>query len=348
MSFSFGFTSEDFEDDVLVDSNGTVQNDNTQADINPLDNPRLLDSEIFQPKVESLEEYLQSLRNVRLTFEKILTPETQTALYRRELFDIKHQLMSENDDGNNELDILLKEDLRKNVYEGGLKSWECSLDLVDSLKTNNAEFQDTVIDLGCGTALPSECIFSQYLENDWAPGLNLILTDYNSSVLRLASLPNLIIAWAKICLSSEQWMNLQRANDETIPIVDDELLLTEQLLDLFYEDLGKRNIKINLVSGTWGRSFLNVVDNLLKNTKQLLVLSSETIYQPENLNVIAETMIYYKQTYQASQILLSAKDIYFGVGGSVVEFERYLTSKNVSFQTFKVRAGLKRSIVIIN
>ena len=56
------------------------------------------------------------------------------ALPRRELFDIKMQLMAEDNpemkDGASGLD---DSDIKTNVYEGGLKTWECSLDLAKLL-----------------------------------------------------------------------------------------------------------------------------------------------------------------------------------------------------------------------
>jgi protein-histidine N-methyltransferase len=53
---------------------------------------------------------------------------------RRELFDVRVQLMAE--DGGDESDDLAaldKSDIKTNVYEGGFKSWECSIDLAKLL-----------------------------------------------------------------------------------------------------------------------------------------------------------------------------------------------------------------------
>ena len=55
-------------------------------------------------------------------------------LPRRELFDIRMQLMAE--DENVSADSLIgldNADIKTNVYEGGYKSWECSLDLAGVL-----------------------------------------------------------------------------------------------------------------------------------------------------------------------------------------------------------------------
>ncbi|CAF0866503.1 unnamed protein product [Rotaria sordida] len=49
-----------------------------------------------------------------------------------------------------------RSDLIPNIYEGGFKTWECSHDLVDYLKSIINNFQDitTVLELGCGSGLP--------------------------------------------------------------------------------------------------------------------------------------------------------------------------------------------------
>ena len=47
-------------------------------------------------------------------------------------------------------------DLVSGVYEGGLKIWECSLDLVDYIAVNKHLVQGKrVLELGCGQALPA-------------------------------------------------------------------------------------------------------------------------------------------------------------------------------------------------
>jgi protein-histidine N-methyltransferase len=51
-------------------------------------------------------------------------------LPRRELFDVRRQLMAEDDpQADSILSGIDSSDIRTNVYEGGFKSWECSFDL---------------------------------------------------------------------------------------------------------------------------------------------------------------------------------------------------------------------------
>ncbi|GMF02355.1 unnamed protein product [[Candida] boidinii] len=154
MSFKFGFNDdsdielEDTIEESPVESSSTDNNNKYDLSIlNSSNNQFKLDS-----KLESIEEIINSMRGERLTYECInnddeinnLLDLNNFKLYKRELFDIKQQLMTEdndlmgndntkNNDSNDEFKILIgdiEEDLRKGIYEGGLKSWECSNDLI--------------------------------------------------------------------------------------------------------------------------------------------------------------------------------------------------------------------------
>ena len=58
-------------------------------------------------------------------------------LARRDLFDAHFQLISDGLDERNKLQFFdAPSDLVPGVYEGGLKTWECCLDLVDYLECN--------------------------------------------------------------------------------------------------------------------------------------------------------------------------------------------------------------------
>ena len=53
-------------------------------------------------------------------------------LPRRDLFDIRAQLMAEEDplsEDQNSLASLSTDDLKPRIYEGGFKTWDCSVDL---------------------------------------------------------------------------------------------------------------------------------------------------------------------------------------------------------------------------
>ncbi|KDE03995.1 hypothetical protein MVLG_05564 [Microbotryum lychnidis-dioicae p1A1 Lamole] len=174
-------------------------------------------------------------------------PSTETILLKRDLFDARFQILSDHsqkdrDDGEAKIDERQKEDglvhvesidqdsdLVKGVYEGGLKVWECSLDLVRVLRDRREGGRDgewmgkRVLELGCGTALPACYAFAQILQeirnerdaerrNEQAQEAQTVegrtqakrerkktrldLQDYNRQVLSLITLPNLLLVYA--------------------------------------------------------------------------------------------------------------------------------------------------------
>ncbi|KAG5459640.1 MAG: hypothetical protein BJ554DRAFT_8410 [Olpidium bornovanus] len=82
-------------------------------------------------------------------------------------------------------------DLVPGVYEGGLKTWECSVDLAGHLASRvcGPDLEGKrVLELGCGSALPSACVLRR------CPALSALhVQDYNEDVLALVTLPNLIV-----------------------------------------------------------------------------------------------------------------------------------------------------------
>ncbi|KAJ3339947.1 hypothetical protein HDU93_007610 [Gonapodya sp. JEL0774] len=141
-------------------------------------------------------------------FVNASSSETHFTLARREISDIKFQI-AVNDKSvdisnlshsveSDEASALVRSitdrtDLIPGVYEGGLKTWECSLDLVEFLsrtfdgKEKNSEMQEqTVLEIGCGAALPGiYCVSKGSRRVD--------LQDYNPTVLSLVTAPNVLL-----------------------------------------------------------------------------------------------------------------------------------------------------------
>lgn len=95
-------------------------------------------------------------------------------------------------------------DLLAGVYEGGLKVWECTFDLLDYLENESVVFRDTnVLDLGCGAGLlgiyaldkgATTVVFQDYVRFL----LDLFsccknVTFQNKEVLRYATIPNALL-----------------------------------------------------------------------------------------------------------------------------------------------------------
>lgn len=362
MGFTFGFT-EDIEDENLA----TVVQSNIEKKefINPIDQV----NDIKVPsKAHSLNELLESsCKDIRFTFEPVPL-NNGMVIFRRELFDVRHQLMMEDKNLKNnsdveEFNILIgetDEDLKNGVYEGGLKSWECSFDVINKLIDSseienqlvNANDNINIIELGCGTALPTLYILKLLFEykkdkNNANRPVKVVLSDFNYDVLRLVTLPNILINWCFSVLTEEEFIELQKREDIDGDgnVRDEEIDSTVSLITKFKSWLAESNIDICFISGSWCRDFMTIVHSYLPNMANEfnVVLTSETIYSPAILPVISEIMV--ELTHSKGVSILSAKDIYFGVGGSVVECLQYLSRRNVAVTTTAVPGNLQRSLI---
>ncbi|KAL2436794.1 hypothetical protein ABEF95_014163 [Exophiala dermatitidis] len=164
MSFSFGFSGDDIEDDGETEPQHNVGGDAhalvtdmTKHSISDADSevPR---PQTIEPKRHSLAELLESLPSQisynTLTIPRLTVPSTSFSssaststaradkdndpvvqVLRRSLFDIRAQLMAEADPETHDdaaetmLAGLENGDLTSGIYEGGFKTWECALDL---------------------------------------------------------------------------------------------------------------------------------------------------------------------------------------------------------------------------
>ncbi|GFS58045.1 histidine protein methyltransferase 1 homolog [Trichonephila inaurata madagascariensis] len=102
-------------------------------------------------------------------------------------------------------------DLIPGKYEGGLKVWECSIDLAKYLSENSCvHSDDVVLELGCGIGLPG---LISYLYG----GL-VTFQDYNSEVIKYVTASNV---WLNTCVERQNsisekckflcgdWQNIQ-------------------------------------------------------------------------------------------------------------------------------------------
>eukprot|EP00980_Cylindrotheca_fusiformis_P024450 scaffold11926_cov126-Cylindrotheca_fusiformis.AAC.3 len=96
---------------------------------------------------------------------------------------------------------LRKTDLVPGVYEGGLKIWECSLDLCWYLEENDIPFDGHVLELGCGQGLPGCWILKRALKQQAVIGngrlgtqlRGMVFSDFNEFVLRDVTIPNILL-----------------------------------------------------------------------------------------------------------------------------------------------------------
>ncbi|KAI0336625.1 hypothetical protein GY45DRAFT_1315207 [Cubamyces sp. BRFM 1775] len=242
-----------------------------------------------------------------------LVSKRTVVLARRDLFDARFQLIASDEDakttdGRSDLDFLdAPSDLVPGVYEGGLKTWECSLDLVDCLDsiygTEIARHLKgkRVLELGCGTSIPSlyllRSIFAAEPLED--AGIEIHLQDYNELVLRLVTLPNVILSWYMSSASAEFRSSVSSQTDvqmsdndaeaEPLPTADatepGEMPITRPLLDAFLASLRKYGVQLKFFSGSWA-----TFDVQRAGGPYQLVLTSETIYRTDSLPSLVDLL----------------------------------------------------------
>lgn len=78
---------------------------------------------------------------------KLLSGSDHITIHRRDLFDARLQLISQDSGSKSDSDALefidTPSDLVPGVYEGGMKSWECSFDLVHYLARSDNVVRDS-------------------------------------------------------------------------------------------------------------------------------------------------------------------------------------------------------------
>ncbi|TGO22520.1 hypothetical protein BPAE_0164g00070 [Botrytis paeoniae] len=344
--FSFSFAGDDIEIDSTQDALPSVSNQvaetGTLAPRKSSGAFPVAGQPLLPPTYHTLEEFLKTLPS-QIAYSTLvvkLDDGKEIGIPRRELWDVRAQLMAE-DEGNGEgLLGLGNDDVKTGVYEGGFKSWESSVDLVKVLngRSTVGEGRRRVLELGCGTALPSLAVFQWFLENTTSStsGLELGLADYNPTVLQLVTLPNILLSWAQIT-NSESWE------------VEGELDIDEALISGFISALTSRNINISLFSGAWSPDFVSLVtEKLHVSCENTIIIGAETIYSPAALKAFAETLMSLLDLSTGSNktALIGAKKVYFGVGGSIEDFIEDVTARGALVTQVREESdGVRRAVI---
>lgn len=147
-------------------------------------------------------------------------------------------------------------------------------------------------------------LFQHALRNEVS--LTFTLQDYNSSVLRLATLPNLLLTWA--AYTETPLLN------PTEPQGD--LDLTPEIIQAFKSALTTNAISLNFLSGSWTPSLASLIPSSAPNMGTV-ILGAETIYSPAATAAFVSLLAELLQRVKMAKAMIGAKRIYFGVGGSV-------------------------------
>lgn len=297
--------------------NFSYEDSDEERDVSPPES-RL---EVFsEPSIvrEAKEILIQSNLSVYLSSEVEEIPISGGNLYIKHVSDsnVEESLKDRQDVSGNDILIAAENstDLIPLVYEGGLKIWECSIDLVEYLLESQVGFHGKlVMEIGCGAGLPGIYALLQ--------GAEVHFQDYNDDVIEYVTIPNVLVNLAQ---------QPKQCQSETASF---GLLQTARKCCRFF-------------SGDWG----SVVDFI--NPEQVnemmydVILTSETIYAVES-HVKLYNFIKRHLKEPNGIAYVAAKTHYFGVGGGTRSFEKLVKMDGVfDVSVCKVyTAGVQREIL---
>ncbi|NXC12369.1 MET18 methyltransferase, partial [Corythaeola cristata] len=234
-------------------------------------------------------------------------------------------------DGTDEEGIVSKSvsshsDLIPGVYEGGLKIWECTFDLIDYFSEAEIQFTNkTVLDLGCGAGLLGIVALKGKAEK-------VHFQDYNSTVIDEITLPNVVAN----CINDSNRMG-GRDNRKTSEPPSKRPKKAECSPAVL--------TKCRFFSGEWSEVSQLLLSSNKPFSKYDVILTSETIYNPDHYSTLHDTLAQLLDKH--GRVYLASKAHYFGVGGGIYLFEKFIEERNV-FKTSIVKIidkGLQRCIM---
>ncbi|XP_053805929.1 histidine protein methyltransferase 1 homolog [Vidua chalybeata] len=215
-------------------------------------------------------------------------------------------------------------DLIPGVYEGGLKIWECTFDLMDYFSEAEIEFTNkTVLDLGCGAGL----LGIVALQGEAA---RVHFQDYNSTVIDEITLPNVVAN----CVNEGSGKDRKASKPPS-----KRPRKAESSPDMLN--------RCRFFSGEWSQVSQLLLNSNKSCLKYDIILTSETIYNPDYYSALHDTLA--QLLDRNGRVYLASKVHYFGVGGGIYLFEKFIEDKNV-FRTSMVKTidqGLQRCIMEI-
>ena len=209
------------------------------------------------------------------------------------LKDYKIKIDTYSNEDFSSLNLPKNKDLIPGQYEGGIKVWECSLDLCTFLP-NYVGWYDlsnvSVLEIGCGHGLPGLYFLLR--------GAKVLFQDFNKEVLD------------KI---TNNYINQIKDNYD-LELFDNAAFISGDWLD-FINKLDNKDFDCN--------SF-NTKEYISKN-KFDIIISADTIYNPENYDSFYS--IIKNKLNNPGICFVCSKKFYFGVGGGTSQFMDYIKNK---------------------
>ncbi|KAG8452265.1 hypothetical protein GDO86_004172 [Hymenochirus boettgeri] len=208
-------------------------------------------------------------------------------------------------------------DLISGVYEGGMKIWECTFDLIKYFEDKNVNFEGkSVLDLGCGAGLLGILALKRKAKE-------VHFQDYNSTVIQEITVPNTIVN----CDGDTDEPDNKRPK-----IAETEAGLLS---------------KCKFFSGEWSQ-FNKLMQNKTPAMKYDIILTSETIYNPAYYDALHD--LFQNLLAKNGIVYLASKSHYFGVGGGIHLFESFIAERKVFYaKTLQaIEEGLQRMLISLS
>ncbi|XP_028279348.1 histidine protein methyltransferase 1 homolog [Parambassis ranga] len=243
-----------------------------------------------------------------------------------------------------------RSDLISGVYEGGLKVWECTYDLLELLEKDGETFGGkAVLDLGCGAGLLGLLALKRGARQ-------VHFQDYNSTVIEQLTVPNVMLNCQEDDEVDSEDDEERRAKGK-IQEEDGckkEVNMKEELKDSNPPpkkralDLSQHPLltKCQFISGDWS-TFLALVQKTDPPPKYDIIFTSETIYNTAYYPVLHETL--HNLLAPDGLVYLATKSHYFGVGGGLHLFETFVEQQGIFSldHLWDSKEGLQRHVVVL-
>ncbi|XP_041867154.1 histidine protein methyltransferase 1 homolog isoform X2 [Melanotaenia boesemani] len=240
-----------------------------------------------------------------------------------------------------------RSDLISGVYEGGLKVWECTYDLLELIEKNGETFSEkAVLDLGCGAGLLGILALKRGARQ-------VHFQDYNSTVIEQLTVPNVMLN----CLEDDEVDSEDEKKGKGKGKIQEDgcekkgqegmsngnPTTKKKALDLSQHPLLRR---CHFFSGDWS-TYLSLALKIEPQPKFNIIFTSETIYNTVYYPALHETL--HKLLASDGLVYLATKSHYFGVGGGLHLFETFVEQRGIFSldHLWDGEEGLQRHVVVL-